>query len=833
MKSNTIFLLFLIRLAYATKIIDFPLNTSSVLNPVILPINAIFKSNEITLCLQFKIEETKDELFLLHDNSTNFELDMKFTSDYGFFRWNHQRYIFKILEEEFHPFAWYHFCFTMDGYHYSVIVNGLLWFTDKLDQSEASEVSLHSIHLAEIPKGKVQKGVSISRLNIWSHSVPDDTLVNWSLKCDDDLNGGVFSWNTVEHPINSIMEWVKTEIPSKVCHNMKETVVRFIPERLPFESSMKTCYRFGGEPLLSFTEQSKVPPLTPSIRSICNVLYWSPIHKTNKEFWQVYDQGQRIDVPWDEGEPNGNKIQNCALYHYDSHKYWDMTCQSPRCTMCLFGKDRDMDVHFKLRGLCSKDINVLDHQYILVVNETFNDYFVFKGYKRGILVKNEAAWTIYDVKSLYEINQDLEQAKVLAVYEPTEDSDPFPFGTKEWFIPNSRCNSKQKLKFTQCIKNMFTCDDGDCIPLGQRCDHVFDCQDQSDEHECNPVTFNQGSYLKNYPPMSRESKAQIRINISISDIGDIDELKMKFGAELRVSLTWRDSRLTFFNLIDDDDNLVSLKMMDKLWVPKLEFDNVFGSNLHLEHSSMSLQKTKVNGEPIFHTFLHEGKQYDGKDIDITLTGFLKDSFSCTYTLQNYPFDTQVCRIVMKLHDNVEVSGSNIRYLGEKQLVQFRIQEVDIEVDNKSFIVAKIVLKRIPLYHIFTTYIPTACILIMALVTLYIDEQHFEATIMVALTSMLVMYTLFQSIAQDMPSTAYLKLLDYWLIFGLVMPFIIFIIEVLWELIRVRNLDLIKPIQTNHKKNSHKLIIQVGLPVFCTIFVFVYICTALIIYYKIY
>ena len=53
--------------------------------------------------------------------------------------------------------------------------------------------------------------------------------------------------------------------------------------------------------------------------------------------------------------------------------------------------------------------------------------------------------------------------------------------------------------------------------------------------------------------------------------------------------------------------------------------------------------------------------------------------------------------------------------------------------------------------------------------------------MVALTAMLVMYTLFQSISASMPSTAYLKLLDIWLIFGLVMPFVVFTVEVLWEL----------------------------------------------------
>ena len=64
----------------------------------------------------------------------------------------------------------------------------------------------------------------------------------------------------------------------------------------------------------------------------------------------------------------------------------------------------------------------------------------------------------------------------------------------------------------------------------------------------------------------------------------------------------------------------------------------------------------------------------------------------------------------------------------------------------------------------------------------IDKSHFEATIMVALTAMLVMYTLFQGIAASMPSTSYMKLLDYWLFFGLVMPFGVFIVLVIWELI---------------------------------------------------
>ena len=91
-----------------------------------------------------------------------------------------------------------------------------------------------------------------------------------------------------------------------------------------------------------------------------------------------------------------------------------------------------------------------------------------------------------------------------------------------------------------------------------------------------------------------------------------------------------------------------------------------------------------------------------------------------------------------------------------------------------------------MYFIATTFMPTICILFMALVTLFIDQSHFEAIIMVALTAMLVMYTLFQSVAISLPTTAYLKLLDYWLIFGLIMPFFVFSAEVINELIMERS-----------------------------------------------
>ena len=113
---------------------------------------------------------------------------------------------------------------------------------------------------------------------------------------------------------------------------------------------------------------------------------------------------------------------------------------------------------------------------------------------------------------------------------------------------------------------------------------------------------------------------------------------------------------------------------------------------------------------------------------------------------------------------------------------------------------------------------------MAIITLYIDESHFEATIMVTLTSMLVMYTLFQSISDSMPPTAYLKLLDVWFIFGLIMPFIIFIVEVILELLQQKENNDVKHLYlaSNSIKSKFKIISQVGIPALFLAFVTVYI-----------
>ena len=61
-----------------------------------------------------------------------------------------------------------------------------------------------------------------------------------------------------------------------------------------------------------------------------------------------------------------------------------------------------------------------------------------------------------------------------------------------------------------------------------------------------------------------------------------------------------------------------------------------------------------------------------------------------------------------------------------------------------------------------------------------EELHFSTTIMLVLTCLLCLYTLFQSSLADVPKTAYLKYIDYWNLFALGVSFSNFTILVLFE-----------------------------------------------------
>ena len=82
----------------------------------------------------------------------------------------------------------------------------------------------------------------------------------------------------------------------------------------------------------------------------------------------------------------------------------------------------------------------------------------------------------------------------------------------------------------------------------------------------------------------------------------------------------------------------------------------------------------------------------------------------------------------------------------------------------------IVLRRKIMNEMMTTYLPSILLILITYATTFFKPYFFEAALSVNLTTMLVMTTIFMTVMQMLPATAYVKMIDIFLIFGQLYPF---------------------------------------------------------------
>ncbi|CAL4121015.1 unnamed protein product, partial [Meganyctiphanes norvegica] len=124
-------------------------------------------------------------------------------------------------------------------------------------------------------------------------------------------------------------------------------------------------------------------------------------------------------------------------------------------------------------------------------------------------------WKIIDFKLGIEIAQTIKSDIINGAL--------FPVGRQYWRLLNPICgqevNHVLELCFTACDLDQFTCSDGDCIPIVERCDFKANCNDFSDEENCNILSKPSG-YAKHISPNSNLS---VEFNIlRFPSIGDTE-----------------------------------------------------------------------------------------------------------------------------------------------------------------------------------------------------------------------------------------------------------------------------------------------------------------------
>ena len=101
------------------------------------------------------------------------------------------------------------------------------------------------------------------------------------------------------------------------------------------------------------------------------------------------------------------------------------------------------------------------------------------------------------------------------------------------------------LKLFGCEEGEFTCWDGRCVPMSERCDQIPQCKDKSDEKDCQVVSIDE-NYNKKIPPFLKSSKAKVNVSMVFLSINDISEISLTLDIKYTISLDWYETdRMTY------------------------------------------------------------------------------------------------------------------------------------------------------------------------------------------------------------------------------------------------------------------------------------------------
>ena len=252
--------------------------------------------------------------------------------------------------------------------------------------------------------------------------------------------------------------------------------------------------------------------------------------------------------------------------------------------------------------------------------------------RSGIMAKSNASKVSYALgKHKWEVTGD-----VLDCYPKGQ-----PYTT---YLKLSGCNPRGE----------FTCNDGQCVTIGQRCDQVHHCTDESDEKDCKLLVLAK-SYNKRVPPITLNSTdasiipVQMNISIDLMNIIDMEEQDHKIDLQFEITLEWRETdRVVYHYLLKKDESMNALtdKETSELWLPKLYYDNTDQKELtrlgamwewetHLSIVREGVYRMNTYDE------VDETKTYKGTNNRIEMKQVYTWQFQCTYDLKLYPFDTQV------------------------------------------------------------------------------------------------------------------------------------------------------------------------------------------------
>ncbi len=280
---------------------------------------------------------------------------------------------------------------------------------------------------------------------------------------------------------------------------------------------------------------------------------------------------------------------------------------------------------------------------------------------------------------------------------------------------------------------------------------------------------------------SSSGKTPVSISVDLLSILEIMEVDGTIAIQLEASLSWRDERLTMYNLKERTDlNTLTTRERNLLWIPEVVFSNTEDKLETMNDNKAYMTISRLGGFRRSRTTeLENAYAYRGRDNPLRISRVYSSRFLCEFHMEVYPFDSQECQVVFAMKGNtgefVELAVDSLQYLGPVDLIQYfvkgyKMTETVVPPGGARGVTVRIKFGRRLLSTFLTNYLPMGILCMVAFATNHFKAFFFEAVVTVNLTALLVLTTLFISISEGLPKTNYIKMMDIWCLVNLFVPF---------------------------------------------------------------
>ena len=189
--------------------------------------------------------------------------------------------------------------------------------------------------------------------------------------------------------------------------------------------------------------------------------------------------------------------------------------------------------------------------------------------------------------------------------------------------------------------------------MEKRCDQIPQCEDESDEQNCRILVLQHG-YNKEVPPfvtigkkIQEKELLPVKVSLTLQKVIAIEEDDYSISFKFKISLMWRENRVTYQNLkTDSTNNLLRQEEVKTLWLPLVIYWNTDQEETtrlgeSWEWKTEILVQREGNMSRNSMTDIDEAEIFQGAENSLRMEQTYTHAFQCVFKLSEYPFDTQV------------------------------------------------------------------------------------------------------------------------------------------------------------------------------------------------